>query len=758
MRIIALITAILLIVSVANSRISSGENPIRKAQKQYDDSEENDDNDFGPVIPNMKPRRKGSEGRIETVMDEEKDCEKPKNICEFQPCFPEVQCYSIDEPPYFRCGCCPKGSSGNGSICIDINECEVAHPCHPKVQCINLQPGFRCESCPLGYNGTTTEGIGLEDAINKKQRCEDINECEDNNGGCSPNVQCVNTEGSYKCAGCRPGFLENATGACNPDPKYNVCPNIITVCDRNADCIGINTDEYTCNCRVGWAGDGAICGVDSDSDGIPDEDLNCTDPHCRKDNCLNTPNSGQEDADNDGIGDVCDPDADNDGIPNASDNCPLISNADQKDTDGDGYGDVCDNCPSVKNPTQKDTDGDGIGDACDDDIDNDGILNPQDNCPQMANKDQKDADNDKIGDVCDNCPFNYNPDQSDKDADGVGDVCDNNNDSDGDGIQDDRDNCPHVPNPAQTDDDHDGLGNECDPDMDNDGVPNEIDNCPYVYNPDQRRTHHPRIGDACLNDYDNDTVEDRFDNCPNNSLISRTDFTNYKQIPLDPYGTSQVDPHWVILHNGSEIQQLENSDPGIAIGPDRLLDVDFEGTFFIADKSDDDFVGFVFAYQDNSKFYVVTWKKGAQQYWENKPFIAIADAGIMLKLVNSSTGPGEYLRNSLWHKKDTPNQVKILWYDPKKVGWKPDVSYRWQLLHRPKIGLIRFWLYERDQLIADSGNIYDSTFQGGKLGVYCFSQEKITWSNLIYKCTATVPESVWKELPPNLQNQIHVGH
>lgn len=69
-------------------------------------------------------------------------------------------------------------------------------------------------------------------------------------------------------------------------------------------------------CKVGWAGDGRMCAIDSDLDSWPDHGLPCSNARCTKDNCPRTPNSGQEDADKDGIGDVCDDDSDGDGVFN----------------------------------------------------------------------------------------------------------------------------------------------------------------------------------------------------------------------------------------------------------------------------------------------------------------------------------------------------------------------------------------------------------------------------------------------------------
>ncbi|ELK26547.1 Thrombospondin-4 [Myotis davidii] len=128
-----------------------------------------------------------------------------------------------------------------------------------------------------------------------------------------------------------------------------------------------------------------------------------------------------------------------------------------------------------------------------------------------------------------------------------------------------------------------------------------------------------------------------------------------------------------------EIVPTTNSDPGLAVGYTAFNGVDFEGTFHVNTQTDDDYAGFIFGYQDSSE-------------------------------------------------------------DSRSLGWKDRVSDRWFLQHRPPGGYIRVRVCEGSPLVADSGVTVDTTVRGGRLCVFCFSQENIIWSNLTYRCNDTIPE------------------
>ncbi len=179
------------------------------------------------------------------------------------------------------------------------------------------------------------------------------------------------------------------------------------------------------------------------------------------------------------------------------------------DTDGDGVPDTSDNCVNTPNPNQLNADGDSEGDECDSDDDNDGLTdNTPDNCPRGSvvnwtstqdmenpsdstdydydgcNDELEDADDDNDGilDVDDECDYTpYSPPRptwvsnatNDIDGDGCRDLDEDLND-DGDDYPDAEDTCPSEAGTSS-------LGNirGC-PDDDLDGWANTIDDCPQA--------------------------------------------------------------------------------------------------------------------------------------------------------------------------------------------------------------------------------------------------------------------------------------
>ena len=66
----------------------------------------------------------------------------------------------------------------------------------------------------------------------------------------------------------------------------------------------------------------------------------------------------------------------------------------------------------------------------------------------------------------------------------------------------------------------------------------------------------------------------------------------------------------------------------------------------------------------------------------------------------------------------------------------PKQAYRFQIRHRPDEKTIQVKLWEEGTLLLDTGKVTDtsdSTLNGGRLGVLCFSQKDVTFSALSYR-------------------------
>ncbi|WP_375756342.1 lamin tail domain-containing protein [Corallococcus exercitus] len=237
---------------------------------------------------------------------------------------------------------------------------------------------------------------GLVDGLKGADACDALDVCGTTKAACVQSeikMSLAAFQGSSDTKGLYPLF---ACGTPDNEPS----------CEPARNAVGTAFPIAAVNGSTVYSG--VASAEDADADGIADATDNCPTIF----NAVRPMDNGRQlDTDGDGMGDACDPfplqagdsicamprgeDDDHDGVPTWRDNCPFLTNADQKDTDGDGKGDACDGCPA-----------DATSCSAEDrsDLDYDGVVTPGDNCLTVVNPDQKDADGDGVGDACDPCP------------------------------------------------------------------------------------------------------------------------------------------------------------------------------------------------------------------------------------------------------------------------------------------------------------------------------------------------------------------
>eukprot|EP00117_Sycon_ciliatum_P008637 scpid11083/ scgid1619/ Fibrillin-2 len=167
---------------------------------------------------------------------------------------------------------CNVGYTGNGTHCVDIDECSQ-RPCSNVSSCTNTAGAFFCQ-CMAGFSG---DGV----------TCADLDECLLQSASvrdCSENSTCRNTIGSFTCT-CLRGFSGNGSECVDVDECRMFTASQLG-CDRdNSVCLN-TVGSFHCQCKDGYSGNGTLC-TDIDECLLPPAVRNCS----QNATCLNQPGS-----------------------------------------------------------------------------------------------------------------------------------------------------------------------------------------------------------------------------------------------------------------------------------------------------------------------------------------------------------------------------------------------------------------------------------------------------------------------------------
>ncbi|XP_051944898.1 pro-epidermal growth factor [Xyrauchen texanus] len=160
---------------------------------------------------------------------------------------------------------CVRGFTGDGKLCVDINECTegLAECSSSQSDCVNTAGGYFCQ-CKTGFSG---DG----------HHCMDIDECRLDIHDCDVHAECLNTVGKYQCRcisgytgigfSCQDEFKAAPSWLSTGSPLVVTSPrqhNTVQICPSTHDsyCLyeGVclyfpEMESYACNCVSGYMGE-----------------------------------------------------------------------------------------------------------------------------------------------------------------------------------------------------------------------------------------------------------------------------------------------------------------------------------------------------------------------------------------------------------------------------------------------------------------------------------------------------------------------
>jgi RHS repeat-associated protein len=200
------------------------------------------------------------------------------------------------------------------------------------------------------------------------------------------------------------------------------------------------------------------------------------------------------------------------------------------------------------------------------------------------------------------------------------------------------------------------------------------------------------------------------------SAPASVDLSHWTVVQYDFGSTGQGDSRWTLSQSNTVAFQAQNSDASILLSDITLFQDQIQGTLRATDTTDDDFIGFVFGYQDSAHYYLFDWRSTDQLAG------GFGEAGMSVKVVqfDPTAVGGVELWSTYW---SNSNQVHTIYHNT--IPYKYFTDYQFTLNYFP--GDFTITVRQGTNVVANI-HLNDATFPAGKFGFYNYSQPGVSYS------------------------------
>jgi hypothetical protein len=222
-----------------------------------------------------------------------------------------------------------------------------------------------------------------------------------------------------------------------------------------------------------------------------------------------------------------------------------------------------------------------------------------------------------------------------------------------------------------------------------------------------------------------------------NASAAPLDLSSWSELTLIFPG-GQGAGNWILEPGNQAVTQVLNADPSFYLNNVNQTNYSMDGSWQVLTSTDDDYMGFVFGYQNSSNFYLFDWKQGNQGYVGTT-----ANAGMTIKKMTGATGDGlaDLSLGEFWENTGNLGDMTVLAQNQGTgKGWQDNVLYNFHLDFNLNPGELSILVKDPSDTTLWDVTINDTTFGSGQFGFYNYSQQQVRYAG--FEQTGGTPPAI----------------